>query len=121
MIRSACLQFFNEPIDFGYNFRYNILVFCDMYIFSEPQYELNQHRRLPRKHSAKPAQLVERLIGYRSEGVLIISGCSVVGSAGGLGVPYRYPSRANPKRRKPLTHGRLRDLTAHRKVPRNCI
>lgn len=39
-----------------------------------------------------------------------ISGCSAVGSAPALGVPWRYPGRGIVKRRKALQHLRLLDF-----------
>ena len=36
------------------------------------------------------------------------TGCGAVGSAGGLGVPWRYPGRGKVKRRKALRRLRLR-------------
>ena len=38
------------------------------------------------------------------------SGCSAVGSAPALGVPWRYPGQVMAKRRKALQHLRLRDF-----------
>ena len=43
---------------------------------------------------------------YRTPGKRI-SGCSPVGRAPGLGVPWRYPGQSKAKRRKALQHGRL--------------
>ena len=40
-----------------------------------------------------------------------ISGCSAVGSALALGVPWRYPGQVMAKRRKALQHLRLRGLS----------
>ena len=39
-----------------------------------------------------------------------ISGCSAVGSAPALGVPWLYPGRVKEKRRKALRHLRLLDF-----------
>ena len=48
-----------------------------------------------------------------------ISGCSAAGSAGGLGVPYLYPRRGKPKRRKALQRLHLRNLGSWLKQAEN--
>lgn len=45
-----------------------------------------------------------------------IPGCSAVGSAPALGVPWRYPGQVMAKRRKALQHLRLLDFTRLLKV-----
>ena len=64
------------------------------------------------------AQLVARVVWENTPSRIknSITGCSAVGSAPALGVPWRYPGQVMAKRRKALQHLRLLDFTRLLKV-----
>ena len=58
------------------------------------------------------AKLISRLVWENTTSRIknSITGCSAVGSAPALGVPWRYPGQGKVKRRKALRHLRSRDF-----------